>query len=121
MIRHRWYESDRDNDLQRMLALVSEATIAAGPRAGHLHPGDVVWGLFQNTVIDPTTRVHLFEEASGELAGFVVLYPPGHFMIALAPGVADPPSRLARYRMPGLRQASRARRYPEPPRASSAG
>ncbi|HEV2065287.1 MAG TPA: GNAT family N-acetyltransferase [Thermomicrobiales bacterium] len=95
MIRHRWYESDRDNDLQRMLALVSEATIAAGPRAGHLHPGDVVWGLFQNTVIDPTTRVHLFEEASGELAGFVWLYPPRHFMVALAPGVADPPATFA--------------------------
>ena len=90
MASHWWYRDDRSHDLERMIELVSGATVAAGPRAGHLHPGDVVWGLFQNTGIDPATRVHLFEEASGELAGFVVLYPPGHFMIALAPGVADP-------------------------------
>lgn len=90
MTSHWWYRDDRD--LERMLALVSAATVAAGPRAGLLHPGDVVWSLFQNTGIDPTTRVQLFEEASGELAGFVLLYPPRHFMIALAPGVADPPA-----------------------------
>jgi len=78
-----------------MLALVSAATVAAGPRAGHLHPGDVIWGLFQNTRIDPATRVHLFEHADGALAGFVWLYPPGHFMIEVNPGTPDLPATFA--------------------------
>lgn len=93
MALHWWYRDDRD--LEQMLAVVSAATTAAGPRAGHLHPGDVVWGLFQNTGIDPTTRVHLFETACGELAGFVWLSPPGHFVVALAPGIVDPPATFA--------------------------
>lgn len=90
MIRHRWYEGDRSHDLERMLALVSAASITAGPRAGHLHPGDVVWGLFQNMRIIPSRVIRLFERSSGELAGFAWLTPPGHSIVTVAPGVADP-------------------------------
>jgi GNAT superfamily N-acetyltransferase len=96
MVRHRWYEDDRD--LERMLGLVSSATIADGPRAGYLHRGDIIWGLFQNTRIDPTTRIHLFEHADGGLAGFVWLYPPGHFVIGVDPRTADPRMAFAAMR-----------------------
>ncbi|MDQ3541439.1 MAG: GNAT family N-acetyltransferase [Chloroflexota bacterium] len=95
MTTHRWYEDDRGHDLEWMLALVSAATIADGPRAGHLHPGDVVWGLYQNTRIDPSRVIHLFEDGSGELAGFAWLHPPGHFTVTIAPDVADPHGTFA--------------------------
>lgn len=90
MTTHRWYEDDWGHDLERMLTLVSAATIADGPRAGHLHPGDVVWGLYQNTRIDSSRLVHLFDDASGGLAGFAWLNPPAHVLVTIAPGVADP-------------------------------
>lgn len=96
MIRHRWYKDDREHNLERVLALVSAAVVADGPRAGHLHPGDIIWGLFQNTQIDPATRVHLFEHADGTLAGFAWLYPPGHVVIEIDPGTPDPPGVFAK-------------------------
>lgn len=92
MIRDRWYADDRD--LEGMLALVRAVTVAHGARAGHLHAGDVVWGLFQNVGIVPSERVRLFERADGELAGFVLLYPPGHFMAEVHPVAPDPAAVL---------------------------
>lgn len=75
----RWYRDD--GDLERMLRLVSASAIADGPACGHLHRGDVVWGLFQNPTIDPTDRIVLFEGSDGALRGFVWLHPPHGFDI----------------------------------------
>jgi ribosomal protein S18 acetylase RimI-like enzyme len=80
----RWYRDD--HDLDHMLALASAAYRRDGPFAGYLYPGDIVWGLFQNLTIDPTTRVRLFDDASGDLAGFVWLYPPNAFALQTRPG-----------------------------------
>jgi len=79
-----WYRDDCD--LARMLALTSAAYRHDGPFAGFLYSGDIVWGLFQNLTIDPTTRVRLFDDASGDLAGFVWIYPPNAFALQMRPG-----------------------------------
>jgi len=78
-MRHRFYREE--DDLSAILALVSASATHDGPQAGHLHQGDVVWGLFQNLSIDPTTCICLFEGEAGELRGFVWLFPPNGFGI----------------------------------------
>lgn len=75
----RWYRNERD--LKRMLALVTASAMRDGPNAGHLHVGDVVWGLFQNPTIDPAARIRLFDDGRGALRGFVWLHPPRGFGI----------------------------------------
>ncbi len=75
----RWYRNERD--LKCMLALVTASAMRDGPDAGHLHMGDVVWGLFQNPTIDPAARIRLFEDGRGALRGFVWLHPPRGFGI----------------------------------------
>jgi mycothiol synthase len=92
---NRWYRDERD--LEQMLALTSAALRANGPMAVHLHPGDVVWGLFQNLAIDPTTRIRLFDDAAGDLAGYVWLYPPDAFALEVRPGagIVAPMARWA--------------------------
>lgn len=77
---NRWYRDD--DDLARMLRLISRAT-ASGTEAAWLHPGDVTWGLFQNPTIDPAARVRLFEDGQGTLRGFVWLHGGRDFMIHL--------------------------------------
>lgn len=68
-------------DLERMLAFVTASAQRDGYDAGHLHRGDVVWGLFQNLTIVPETTVCLFEDHEGALLGFVWLSPPGRYGI----------------------------------------
>ncbi|HWV24668.1 MAG TPA: GNAT family N-acetyltransferase [Thermomicrobiales bacterium] len=70
-----------DNDLERMLTLVSASMGQDGFPAGHFHRGDIVWGLFQNLTIDPSSRIRLFEDGEGKLRGFVWLHPPRGFGI----------------------------------------
>jgi mycothiol synthase len=41
---------------------------AAGSRQWHL--GDLIWGMYQNTVFDPHTQVRLWEDEQSQLAGF---------------------------------------------------
>ncbi len=57
-----------------MLEFLSSATLAAPPGACW-HPGDVIWGMYQNTVFDPRREVRLWEEG-GELLGFAWLEEP---------------------------------------------
>jgi GNAT superfamily N-acetyltransferase len=65
-----------DNDLQAMLTF---ATIAAGmaPEYGYFHVGDILWGMFQNTIFDPRQAIHMWENADGELLAFAWNDPPG--------------------------------------------
>lgn len=74
---NRWYRDD--DDLVRMLRLISTANVAGSEAAGLL-PGDVVWGLFANLTIDPTARIRLFENEHGALRGFVWLHGGRDFM-----------------------------------------
>lgn len=62
---------DRDR-IARFLAEATEATEAGGgePRPGYWHPGDLIWGMYQNTVFEPKTSLRLWEDAaSGALLG----------------------------------------------------
>lgn len=67
IVRYRPYADDRDRE--RMLALAS-AMIRDAPERSFVHPGDVLWGMYQNTRFDPTASIGLWETEVGELAAF---------------------------------------------------
>jgi hypothetical protein len=52
-------------DLLPMLEFLSSATSAAPPGT-YWHPGDVIWGMFQNTVFDPGREVRLYDSVGFE-------------------------------------------------------
>jgi mycothiol synthase len=49
---------------------------AAAERPNYWHVGDLLWGLYQNTVFDPFTNIRLWEAEAGELHGFAWFSPP---------------------------------------------
>jgi mycothiol synthase len=57
-----------------MLEFLSSVTPDAPPGA-YWHPGDVIWGMYQNTVFDPRREVRLWEDGD-ELLGFAWLEEP---------------------------------------------
>lgn len=57
-----------------MLEFLSSATSTAPPGA-YWHPGDVIWGMYQNTTFDPRREVRLWEDGD-ELIGFAWLEEP---------------------------------------------
>ena len=59
----------KENDLSRLKSLVTTA-MADDMEHSYWHVGDLVWGMYQNTVFDPRQRVHLWEDEQGELVGF---------------------------------------------------
>ncbi|HEY8324633.1 MAG TPA: N-acetyltransferase [Ktedonobacterales bacterium] len=70
----RMYARTEDRDrLARFLA----AAVAEGggePRPGYWHPGDLIWGMYQNTVFNPKTSLRLWEDAAtSALLGLTVL------------------------------------------------
>jgi mycothiol synthase len=66
-----------------MLELSSSATSSAPPGA-YWHPGDVVWGMYQNTVFDPRREVRLWEDGD-ELLGFSWLEEPDGVVMQVHP------------------------------------
>ena len=61
---HRPY---RDNaDLSLLLRWLS-----AHVEHTFMHPGDLIWWLYQNTLVDPAKALELFFDAGGELQGFM--------------------------------------------------
>jgi mycothiol synthase len=56
-------------DLQRMRDLIVAAE-AAGAPPNYWHVGDLLWGMYQNTVFDPFASIGLWEDGAGELRGF---------------------------------------------------
>jgi ribosomal protein S18 acetylase RimI-like enzyme len=63
-----------DDDLQRIIELVTAAT-AADIERSVFHVGDMLWGRYQNTVYDPRERIQLWER-DDELVGFAWSYQP---------------------------------------------
>jgi ribosomal protein S18 acetylase RimI-like enzyme len=55
-------------DRQAMVNLVAQTTDRT--RAQMFHVGDVLWGLSQNTVFDPSAGIRLWEDEQGVLVGF---------------------------------------------------
>ncbi len=66
MISHPFNEGD---DLPRLKSLVT-ACMADDMQHSYWHVGDLVWGVYQNTVFDPRQNVNLWENEAGELIGF---------------------------------------------------
>ena len=64
---HRPYQGDPD--LTRLLAALSRAH-AEPAGSALLHPGDLIWALFQNTLFDPSSSIELWESAESRLVGF---------------------------------------------------
>jgi mycothiol synthase len=56
-------------DLSRLKSLVT-ACMADDMQHSYWHVGDLVWGMYQNTVSDPRQNVRLWEDEAGELVGF---------------------------------------------------
>ena len=66
-----------------MMGFLSWAT-SAGPAGAYWHPGDLVWGMYQNTVFDARREVRLWEE-DGELVGFAWLEEPDGVVMQVQP------------------------------------
>lgn len=85
-----------------MLGFLSSAT-SVGPPGALWHPGDAVWGTFQNTVFDPRREVRLWEDGD-ELLGFgsycICWYDPGS-----RTGLFEPLGTRPAYRGEGLGKA----------------
>ncbi len=70
-------------DLARMMGLMSSG-ISGGPPGAYWHPGDVVWGMYQNTAFDPRREVRLWEEGD-EMLGFAWLEEPDGVVMQVHP------------------------------------
>ena len=66
-----------------MMGFLSWAT-SAGPAGAYWHPGDLVWGMYQNTVFDAHREVRLWEEDGG-LVGFAWLEEPDGVVMQVHP------------------------------------
>jgi mycothiol synthase len=72
-----------EDDLRRVLSFLSSATSASPPGA-YWHPGDAVWGVYQNTDFDPAREVRLWEDDGG-LLGFAWLEDPDGVVMQVHP------------------------------------
>lgn len=70
-------------DLARMLEFLSSVTSTAPPGT-YWHPGDAIWGIYQNTVFDPRREVRLWE-VGDELLGFAWLEEPDGVVMQVHP------------------------------------
>jgi ribosomal protein S18 acetylase RimI-like enzyme len=62
-------------DMEAMRQFLMRAQAASEPRA-YLHPGDVVWRVWDTLLTyDPCEVVHLWEQENGDLLGFALTYP----------------------------------------------
>jgi hypothetical protein len=59
----------REDDLSRLKQLVT-ACMFSDMQHSFWHVGDLVWGMYQNTLFDPRQNVRLWENEAGELIGF---------------------------------------------------
>jgi ribosomal protein S18 acetylase RimI-like enzyme len=62
-------------DLLRLRDFLSAAS-AAAEQPSFWHIGDLIWGVYQNTVFDPAASIRLWEGDDGELLGFGWLEDP---------------------------------------------
>ncbi len=72
-----------EDDLRRMLDFLSSSALA-GPPGAYWHPGDAVWGMYQNTFFDPAREVRLWE-GEGGLLGFAWLEEPDGVVMQVHP------------------------------------
>jgi mycothiol synthase len=74
-----------DADLLRLRDFLVAAN-AASTRPGYWHIGDLIWGVYQNTIFDPYASIRLWER-DGELLGFAWLEAPDGVNIQIHPSL----------------------------------
>jgi len=72
-----------DADLLQMRDFLIAAN--ASGRPGYWHIGDLIWGVYQNTIFDPRASIRLWEDAGGELLGFAWREEPDGLSIQVHP------------------------------------
>ena len=63
-----------------------EAANAGGLSTGYFHVGDLIWGMYQNTLFDPRENVRLWERDS-RLLGFAWFDTPNSVNMQIAPAL----------------------------------
>ena len=63
------YAYSDENDLRQLKTFVSNI-ISEDMKRSYWHVGDLVWGIYQNTIFDPRENVRLWENEQGDLLGF---------------------------------------------------
>jgi mycothiol synthase len=76
-----------DADLARMSAFLESAN-ASGLSKGYFHLGDLIWGMYQNTLFDPRENVRLWER-DRQLLGFAWFNTPNSVNMQIAPALCD--------------------------------
>src|SRR5690348_14140104 len=76
------YTGDADRD--RIRDFFIAATAASAPPYRYWHVGDLLWGMYQNTIFDPYASIYLWENALGELVAVVWSEEPGECEIQVA-------------------------------------
>lgn len=56
-------------DLEVLKSFVS-AILVSGIDHSYWHPGDIIWGIYQNTIFDPCRNIYLWENEARELIAF---------------------------------------------------
>ncbi len=64
-----------DADLHTMRRLITD-DVADVSRHSYMQVGDLLWGLYQNTVFEPREHIRLWEDEGGALLGFAWFHPP---------------------------------------------
>jgi mycothiol synthase len=78
-----------DADRERIRDFLVAATAASAPPYRYWHVGDLLWGMYQNTVFDPYASIHLWEDERGELVAVVWSEEPGDCEIQVAPALRN--------------------------------
>ena len=73
-----------DSDVHAMRDFLIQAA-ADNPRAGYFHVGDLLWGLYQNTVFDPRRDIRLWRDGEGGLLGFAWFREPAFVDLQVHP------------------------------------
>ncbi|HMA33095.1 MAG TPA: GNAT family N-acetyltransferase [Chloroflexia bacterium] len=77
-----------DTDRRRLYDFIV-ACRAAPRHMNYWHVGDLIWGLYQNTVFDPARNIRLWSAPDGSLLGFAWFEPPRALGMQLHPSVVD--------------------------------
>ena len=77
----------REGDLGAMRDLIVAARAARAPDSSYWHVGDLVWGMFQNSVFDPTANIRLWHDANRSLLGFAWFDPPNEVQLEIHPSL----------------------------------
>jgi len=65
----RSYAFGNEDDLRTLKAFVS-SIMTENMKRSYFHVGDLVWGIYQNTIFDPQENVRLWENERGDFLGF---------------------------------------------------